>query len=125
MQILTGAQPRSYVSPSIPRSTPMAASASQEPVTLDLQDVRDVAMTVGGGFVPIAGAAVNWAAMIGAGINNHKNLAMMNLAGGVANLAGTASLAGGLLFGNSTAAYVGLGLLGSSALAAGITVAAM
>lgn len=94
-------------------------------VTLGYNDARDVALMAGAGFVPVVGAFVNVMALVGAGVNNKETLTWGNLAGAGANLMGTASLTGGLLTGNTTATYVGLGLLTGSAVTAGLTTAAL
>jgi hypothetical protein len=99
--------------------------ASTDSVTLGYNGAKEVALMAGAGFVPVMGAVTNVVAMVGAGVNNKHNLTWMNLAGAGANIAGSISLAGGLLFGNSTASYVGLGLLGSSAVTAAVTTAAL
>lgn len=111
--------------------TPVNQTAAPQPesvtdsVTFGHNSAGDVAMMAGVGFVPVAGAIVNMTALIGAGSSGMEGLAWMNLAGAGANVAGTLSLAGGLIFGNSTASYVGLGLLGSSAVSAAVTTAAL
>jgi hypothetical protein len=78
-----------------------------------------VAWTIAGA-VPGIGAVTNFIGMFGAGINDKDGLSYAGLGGAVANLAGTASLAGGLLTGNSTATNVGLSLLAGSAVTAGV-----
>lgn len=78
-----------------------------------------VAWTIAGA-VPGVGAVTNFAAMLGAGINDEEGLSYAGLGGVAANLVGTASLAGGLWTGNSTATNVGLSLLAGSALTAGV-----
>lgn len=100
-------------------------AGSSDSVTLGYNGAKEIALGAFAGAVPVVGAGVNFVAMIGAGVNRKDNLAMGNLAGAGANVAGTLSLAGGLLLGNSTATYVGLGLLGASGVTAGLTAAAL
>ena len=78
-----------------------------------------VAWTIAGA-VPGVGAVTNIMATAGAGINGKDGLSYVGFGGAVANLAGTASLAIGLLASNSTATNVGLSLLAGSALTAGV-----
>jgi hypothetical protein len=84
-----------------------------------------VALAAGFGFVPGVGAVANMMATVGAGLNGKDGLALANLVGSGSNVLGTLSLAGGLLFGSSTANYVGLGMLGASAVTAAMTAAAL
>lgn len=126
MQIATGANLiKTGIRTAPAYQTSARAEGPSDSVTLGYNDAKDVALMAGAGFLPGVGAVANFMAMVGAGVNNKENLTWMNLAGAGANVAGTVSLAGGLIFGNPTASYVGLGLLGSSAVTAAITAAAL
>jgi hypothetical protein len=70
------------------------------------------------GFVPVIGALSNFGAGVEAGFNDNQTAATGAGIGFLSNLGGTAALAGGLVFGNSTAVNVGLGMLGVSGLTA-------
>lgn len=72
------------------------------------------------GLIPVVGMASNFGVGAQAGFNDHSTASSVAGAGFLANLGGTAVLAGGLLFGNSTATNVGLGLLGVSGLAGAV-----
>lgn len=105
--------------------SPRANQAKPEASTLGYSDAKDVVLMTGAGALPGVGAVVNFMAMVGTGINNNNTLSMACLGGSVANIAGTATAAVGLFTGNSTATNVGLGLLGASALTAGIATASL
>ncbi len=104
---------------------PRANHAKSEASTLGYSNTGDVLLMTGAGALPGVGAAANFMAMIGTGINNQETLSMACLGGSVANIAGTATAAVGLFTGNSTATKIGLGMLGASALTAGLATASL
>lgn len=71
----------------------------------------------GAGLIPVVGFMTNFGIGAQAGVNDHSTASTAAGVGGLANLSGTAALAGGLLFGSNTVTTVGLGLLGVSGLA--------
>lgn len=77
------------------------------------------------GATPVLGALSNFTAMLGAGLNGREGLSYMNLAASGINLMGTGSMIAGLVTGNGTAFTMGLGMLGASGLAAGVTTYAL
>lgn len=71
------------------------------------------------GLLPVVGAMSNFGAGLQAQFNGHEAPTNAAGIGFVSNLAGTATLVGGAIFGNGTAINVGLGMLGLSGLTAG------
>ncbi len=105
--------------------SPRTIQAKTEASTLGSSDpVDDVFMAVAGG-VPLVGSLANVMLGYGASRNGMDNLSLACVGGGFANLAGTITAGLGLAAGNSTATCVGLGMLGASALTAGIVSASI
>lgn len=71
------------------------------------------------GTVPLLGAGTN--AMIdgATGLDGNRTYSKVSWTGFASNLAGTASLVGGIAYGSNTAIYSGLALLGISGVTAG------
>ena len=69
-------------------------------------------------MIPLVGAGTNFAFGVEAQFNDRKAEGHVAMAGLVSNLAGTAALAGGLIFGSQTVATAGVALLGVSGLTA-------
>lgn len=92
-------------------------STPQDSVTLGTARLPSIATFTVTGAVPILGAGINYLA--GSADGAGRGDARVSLLGIGGNLAGTASLAYGLIAGNSTATNAGLGMLGFSGLAAG------
>lgn len=132
MIIQTQATPSRPVVRAFSQNSGMEGNASPAPtsdsVTLGSSEFGNKAIIVGCGFVPVLGAATNlmtaWATAWSDGDGNKSTgRPTIGLAGAVANLAGTAVGAYGLIAGNSTATNVGLGLIAGSGVAAGAVVA--
>lgn len=70
-----------------------------------------------GGAVPLLGFMTNFGIGAQAQVNGHSTASAMAGYGALANLAGTATTALGLIFGGDVAVKVGLGMLGASGIA--------
>lgn len=92
-------------------------STAQDSVTLGTARLPSITTFAVTGAVPVLGAGVNYLA--GSADGAGRGDAGMSLLGIGSNLVGTASLAYGLIAGNSSATQAGLGMLGFSGLAAG------
>ncbi len=130
MMIANGTSPYLNTAARAPRALATLTAAPQgsaDSVTLSAgsADFGAVGTMTVAGAVPVAGAVANFMAMVGAGLNKKEGLSYMNLAASGGNLIGTGSLVAGLISGNSTATNIGLGLLGASGLAAGVTAYAL
>lgn len=111
-------RPTAYQAPAKEASSSQQEQAPSESFSFSPVDVKSGLFFGALGFVPVVGAVSNFAAGMESGFNDNE---LGSTAGGVgvlANLGGTASLAGGLLFGNEIARNVGLGMLGVSGLTA-------
>lgn len=125
MQINTGV----YHSNTLARGTsniqtkPQEANLVQDSVALSEGNVsvKDVALLGALGALPILGVGANYIAAVGASSSNKPGLPYLGMAGAVANVIGTGTAVAGLLIGNSTATYTGLGLLGASGVSAAVT----
>lgn len=118
MQISSTNLTRPAYNPAKPQAKEAPASAPSDSVTFSSLDVKSGLLFGALGFVPVIGAASNFMAGMESGFNDNQVGATAGGVGTLANLAGTASLAGGLLFGSQTATYAGMGLLGVSGLTA-------
>jgi hypothetical protein len=126
MQILTGTQPtqtlarapRAQAAPSVAVETPADSVTLSSSFASDMGKVGFVGLA---SATPLVGAVSNFAAMIGAGVSNRQGLAYANLAAAGANVVGTGALITSFFTGSSTATNIGLGLLGASGLAGGVT----
>lgn len=98
-------------------------SLAKDAVTLSngSSSVKDVALLGALGTLPIVGVGANYIAAVGASSSNTPGLPYLGMAGAVANIIGTGTAVAGLLIGNSTATYAGLGLLGASGMSAAVT----
>lgn len=96
-------------------STPITHQPSDS-VTLGRShnSLTGAAVFGGLGLVPVVGFMSNFGIGAQAGMNDHKAASSAAGYGALANLAGTAVTAGGLLFSNEIATKVGLGMLGFS-----------
>ncbi len=103
-------------------SAPVVEQQSSDSVTLSYSNnsFKGGAAFGAMGLIPLVGVASNFGIGAQAGFNDHKAASNFAGAGVVANLAGTVTLAGGLLFGSGTATNLGLGLLGVSGLAGAV-----
>ncbi len=81
-------------------------------------NAKGALLGAGLGVLPVVGAATNFGLGIEAQFNGKKAEMNTTLVGFFSNLAGSATLTGGLLFGNQIATNAGLALLGISGLTA-------
>lgn len=94
-----------------------SVSFSEDSVSLSGLSVKGGIIGGLAGVIPLVGVASNFGIGAQAGFNGLETATKVSAAGIFANLGGTISLAGGLIFGNETAKNVGLSLLGVSGLA--------
>lgn len=104
------------------KSKPLQAPKSNR-VSRTAESVKDGVVFGAAGAVPLVGAGLNMMVSIGSQFNENSTLAKVAAGAMLSNLAGTASLAGGLVFGSEVATYAGLGLLGVSGLVTGYAAA--
>lgn len=119
MQITTS---NPYAQGAFRRPSANLASLSEQPsdsVTFSYSNnsYGGAAFFGGAGLVPVVGFMSNFGIGAQAGFNDHSTASKAAGFGALANLGGTAALAGGLIFGSNTVTNVGLGLLGVSGLA--------
>lgn len=102
-----------------PQAQAEEASVPQDGVTLGYSNnsIGGAAFFGIGGAIPLIGFGTNFGIGAQAGVNGHKAASAAAGYGALANLAGTATTALGLIFGGETAVKVGLGMLGASGLA--------
>ncbi len=104
-----------------PRSVPSEPQASRPTESFQFSshsNIKEGLIFGALGVVPVIGAASNFGAGIQAQFNGHDAAGTAGGVGFLANLAGTATLVGGAIFGNSIAMNIGLGMLGVSGLTA-------
>lgn len=100
------------------KEQPAPESHSSERFEFSHVDVKSGLLFGALGLVPVVGAISNFGAGAESGFNDNPLGAKAGGIGFLANIAGTASLAGGLLTGNDTAKTIGYSLLGVSGLTA-------
>lgn len=129
MQITTGVSHSHFGARAAksPQASPKQESPSADSFTFGggYNDAKEIVLAGGMGFVPVVGAVANFAGLIGAGVNNKIGLSYLGLVGSAVNLIGTGAAVTGLLIGNSTATYAGLGMLGASGVSAAVIASAL
>lgn len=126
----------SHSYPAIAQARTSQAAPQQESATTDsftfgptfgggYNGPKEILLAGGMGLLPGVGALTNFAGMIGAGVANKHGLSGMGLAASAANLIGTGTAITGLLIGNSTATYAGLGMLAASGVSAAVIASAL
>lgn len=96
----------------------VAPSAPSDTFSFSSIDVKSGILFGAFGVLPVLGAISNFGAGAESGFNGNSAASTAGGIGVLSNLAGTATLAGGLLLGNHTAVNVGLSMLGISGLTA-------
>ena len=110
--------------PSISQTKTTPSPQPQRKSGPDLGELAADVAFIGAGALPVVGAGVNLMTSIGSGFNGKEAVGNLAGVGMFVNLAGSATLATGLMIGNQTATQVGLGMLGFSAFTVGAGVVA-
>lgn len=111
-------------SPSLTRRLARKPQSPKESPTLSSGSLGADLVFTAVGAVPVLGAGLNFLSGMESSFNGREMSTNISVAGAFSNLAGSASLVGGLALGNQTAIYAGLGMLGVSSLAVGYSIAA-